>query len=184
MKAGLKKRFFMATGESILLYGCESWTIAQETSLNGTYTERMLRKALNFHWSSHNAKWKSACLVSYQQSDKIASRRLQLEGHCHRHPELSTKKLELWEPTHGHRGRGRPQSSNILTLKRGTGAGNTGELATFMEDRKILKPCGVPCNNTVRYNFRWVFLSCFMLKILQYGFCFTFVQIIIMIKDL
>ena len=35
----LKIRFFIATIESILLYGCESW--AQEKSLDGTYT-RML----------------------------------------------------------------------------------------------------------------------------------------------
>ena len=54
MKKELKKRFFLATVESILLYGCESWsmTAAMERSLDGTYT-RMLRKALNVHWSSH-----------------------------------------------------------------------------------------------------------------------------------
>ena len=37
-------------------------------------------------------------------SNKIASRRLQLAGYCYRHPELSNKKLVLWEPTDGHRG--------------------------------------------------------------------------------
>ena len=48
MNQELKKRFFLATVESILLYGCESWsmTAAMERSLDGTYT-RMLRKALN-----------------------------------------------------------------------------------------------------------------------------------------
>ena len=54
MKPDLKKRFFLSTVESILLYGCESWSMTetQERSLNGTYT-RMLRKALNIHWSAH-----------------------------------------------------------------------------------------------------------------------------------
>ena len=54
MSKDLKIRFFTATIESILLYGYESCTLsnAQEKSLNGTYT-RMLRKALNIHWSRH-----------------------------------------------------------------------------------------------------------------------------------
>ena len=52
MRTELKKKFFIATVESILLYGCESWSLteADEKSLNGTYT-RMLRKATNVHWS-------------------------------------------------------------------------------------------------------------------------------------
>ena len=51
---GLKVCFFIATIESILLYGCESRTLseAQEKSLNCTYT-RMLCEALNVHWNSH-----------------------------------------------------------------------------------------------------------------------------------
>jgi hypothetical protein len=54
MRETLKIRFFIATIESILLYGCKAWTLteAMEHSLNGTNT-RMLRKALNMHWSSH-----------------------------------------------------------------------------------------------------------------------------------
>ena len=86
MNPELKKRFFLATVESILLYGRESWamTEAQEKSLNGTYT-RMLRKALNEHGTSHTTneqlygKLPAVC-------DRIAARRLQIAGHCHRHP--------------------------------------------------------------------------------------------------
>ena len=50
----LKKRFFVATVESILLYGCESWAVndKMEKMLNGTYTN-MLRRVLSVHWSSH-----------------------------------------------------------------------------------------------------------------------------------
>ena len=104
MKPDLKKRFFLSTVESILLYGCESWSMTetQERSLNGTYT-RMLRKALNIHWSAHVTNEKLYGKLP-PVSNKIASRRLQLAGHCFRHSELSTQKLILWEPSHGHRG--------------------------------------------------------------------------------
>ena len=102
-----------------------------------TYT-RMLRKALNIHWSSH---------IPNQQlygelpavSNKIASRRLQLAGHCYRHPELSTQKLVLWEPTHGHRGRGRPKTTYIDTLKRDTGAFEACDIAALIADKRLWK---------------------------------------------
>ena len=112
-------------------------TEAQEKSLNGTYT-RMLRKALNEHGTSHTTneqlygKLPAVC-------DRIAARRLQIAGHCHRHPELNTQKLVLWEPSHGQRGRGRPKTSFIDTLKRDTGAANVGELASLMGDRDLWK---------------------------------------------
>ena len=137
MAPDLKKRFFFSTVESILLYGCESWAMTEtmERSLNGTYT-RMLRDALNIHWSSHTTnevlygKLPAVC-------DKIASRRLQLAGHCYRHPELSTQKLILWEPSHGRKGRGRPKCNYVDTLKRDTGVTSSAELATLMTDRDV-----------------------------------------------
>ena len=137
LSPGVKKRFFVATVESILLYGCEAWALnkAMEKSLDGTYT-RMLRKALNVHWSTHTTNeqlYGDLPLVS----NKIAARRLQLAGHCHRHPELTAQRLVLWEPTHGHKGRGRPRTDYIDVLKRDTGAQNTSELATLMEDRDV-----------------------------------------------
>ena len=125
------------TVESILLYGFESWAMTEtmEHSLDGTYT-RMLRAALNIHWSTHTTNE-----VLYGKlpavSDKIASRRLQLAGHCYRHPELSTQKLILWEPSHGRKGRGRPKCSFVDTLKRDTGAASAAELATLMADRDV-----------------------------------------------
>ena len=78
MSRSLKRRFFTATVESILLYGCEAWTTteSQEKAINGTYT-RMLRKALNVHWSSHMSNEELYGDIP-RASDKIASRRLQL----------------------------------------------------------------------------------------------------------
>ena len=134
MSKDLKIRFFIATIESILLYGCESWALskAQEKSLDGTYT-RMLRKALN---SIPNQQLYGDLPAV---SNKIASRRLQLAGHCYCHPELSTQKLVLWEPTHGHRGRGRPNTTYIDTLKRDTGAFEASEIAALMADKRLWK---------------------------------------------
>ena len=139
MSQELKRRFFTATVESILLYGCEDWTLttAQEESMDGTYT-RMLRKAMNVHWSSRMTN-----KVLYggmpAVSDKIASRRLQLAGHCYRHPELCASQVLLWEPNHGQRGRGRPRTTFLDVLKRDTGAASTKELATLMSNRAVWK---------------------------------------------
>ena len=137
MRTELKKKFFTATVESILLYGCEAWSLteAEEKSLDGTYT-RMLRKATNVHWSSHTTN-ETLYGNLPPLTSKIAARRLRLAGHCHRHPELSTSKLVLWEPTHGHRGRGRPRTTYIDTLRRDTGAANSDELAVLMGNRDV-----------------------------------------------
>ena len=115
----------------------------------------MLRKALNIHWSSH---------IPNQQlygdlpavSNKIASRRLQLAGHCYRHPELSTQKLVLWEPTHGHRGRGRPNTTYIDTLKRDTGAFEASEIAALMADRRLWKDLVVARLRVTKWVSEWV----------------------------
>ena len=72
MSKDLKIRLFIATIESILLYGCESWALskAQEKSLDGTYT-RMLRKALNIHWSSQQQSATKSPLVDYNLRDTV-----------------------------------------------------------------------------------------------------------------
>ena len=78
----LKIRFFIVTIESILLYGCENWTLTEalRQSLDGTYT-KMLRKALNVHWTNHTPNVELYGDLP-RVSDKIASRRLQLAGYC------------------------------------------------------------------------------------------------------
>ena len=137
LNPSLKKRFFVATVESILIYGCESWAMndAMEKTLNGTYT-LMLRKVLNVHWSSHTTNEELYGDLP-KVADKIAAKRLQLAGHCHRHPELSTQKVLLWEPTHGHRGRGRPRTTFVDTLKKDTGVTSAKELEALMADRSV-----------------------------------------------
>ena len=69
---------------------------------------------------------------------------MQLTGHCYRHPELSTQRLVLWQPTHGKQNRGRPRMNFVDTLKRDVGVTDTAELASaelasLMEDRTVWK---------------------------------------------
>ena len=133
----LKWKFFVATVESILLYGCEAWTFtnAMEKAIDGTYTI-MLRKALNVHWSEKNAKRDPLGSLS-KLSDKIGAIRLRWAGHCQRHSELVAHRLILWEPTHGQRSRGRPRTTYVDQLKRDTGTTTIGELAATMGNREI-----------------------------------------------
>ena len=50
-------RLFIATVESVLLYGAETWTMTQtmKKQLDAYYT-RMQRKALNVSWKQHIPK--------------------------------------------------------------------------------------------------------------------------------
>ena len=131
----IKLSFFYATVESVLLYGSECWTLkpSLERALDGCYT-RMLRAVLNTSKSAHVSN-----KILYEGiprvSEKIAVRRMRLAGHCQRHKELPASKLVLWEPTHGHRSRGRPTLTFVDMLKKDAGVHSTNELAKCMEDR-------------------------------------------------
>ena len=50
----MKRNFFRATVESVLIYGFVSWTLTKsiEKRLNGNYT-RMMRAILNRCWKYH-----------------------------------------------------------------------------------------------------------------------------------
>ena len=132
----LKIRFFRATVESILLYGCECWSLNSSTrkSLDGTYT-RMLRAVLNTSWRDRVPN-----TILYGDlpriTDRIAWRRLGIAGHCYRHKELPASQLVLWEPAHGWRKQGRPVTTFIDTLKEDTGATNSAELSACMKNRQ------------------------------------------------
>ena len=132
----LKTRLFIATVESVLLYGCESWTFtsALERSLDGCYT-RMLRAALNISWQSFVPNEELYGTLP-RISDKVAWRRLGLAGHCFRHKELLAGELVLWEPTHGRKGRGRPSATFIDTLKRDLGTDDKLELEVCMTNQE------------------------------------------------
>ena len=133
----IKRRLFVATVESVLLYGCETWTMttSMERSMDGCYT-RMLRMALNVSWREHLSN--SQLYRSMERvSTKIRIRRLKMAGHCVRHPELSVSPLVLWEPTHGRAVRGRAKLTYIELLKGDTGCASTTELQIAMTNRDV-----------------------------------------------
>ena len=127
----------MITVESVILYGCEAWalTVKDEEALDAVYT-RMLRAALNVSWKDHR---KNVDLYAKlpRISDTIRQRCMRLAAHCVRHPELTAIGLDLWEPTHGKKSRGRPPATYIDTLKRDTGLTSASEIQTLMEDGEL-----------------------------------------------
>ena len=79
MRKEIKVRFFVAAIESILLYGCDSWTVTPkiECMLNGTD-----RKATNIKW------WERRTNAEVYEElpllgNKLAARRMKLAGYCH-----------------------------------------------------------------------------------------------------
>ena len=136
MNQDTKRRLFVSTVESVLLYGCETWTLTQadEKSLDGLYT-RLLRRALDVSWEEHV---RNVDLYGNlpRLSNKIRKRRMTMAGHNVRHPELVASGLVLWEPAHGSRSAGGRRTTFIDVLKRDTGLEVTNEVRTLMEDRQ------------------------------------------------
>ena len=109
---------FVATVESILLYGAETWTFTaqQEKALDGVYT-RMLRMALNVTFEDHIQNVDLYGRLP-RLTSKLRERRMGLAGHCVHHLELAAHPLILWKPKHGSRARGGKRASYVDTLKR------------------------------------------------------------------
>ena len=86
MSDNLKRRLFVSTVESVLVYGCKAWslTVKDEKALDGVYT-RMLRAALNVSWEDHI---RNVDLYGFlpRLTDTIRQWRMRLAGHCVRHP--------------------------------------------------------------------------------------------------
>ena len=133
----LKIQLFQATVESILLYGSETWTMNKSLvkRVDGCYT-RMLRMALNIDWKArltNNTVYGKLPRVS----TKIQERRMRLAGHVHRHADLVANKVVLWEPSHGHRGRGRPPLTFVDIIRSDTELASTMEIERIMSNRKL-----------------------------------------------
>ena len=64
-------------------------------------------------------------------NSEIATRRIKLAGHCHRHKELPAGTLVLWELTsgQGHRSQGGATKTFVDALKEDTGAKTAKEIA-------------------------------------------------------
>jgi len=138
LSENLKRNFFRATTGSVLLYGSTTWTLTKslELKLDGAFT-RMLRAALNVSWREHPTNERL-----YGNIPKITSlireQRTCLAGHSYRSKEELASELILWQPKHGHRGRGRPSKTFIDQLSSDTGCPSE-HLATAMSDRQSWK---------------------------------------------
>ena len=129
-----KLRLFASTVESVLLYGCEAWTLDDNLAkkIDGCYT-RLLRAVLGYSW-----KDKITNEMLYGEipkvTDKIRTRRLRLAGHIQRHPEEAAHNLLFWNPLQARRKRGRPTRTYLQQLQDDTGL-EAHELRTVMDDR-------------------------------------------------
>ena len=95
----------------------------------------MLSVVLNINWNEH--------VINEQLygglprlSDRVASRRRQFAGPCHRHPELPAGRLMLLESScaRGHRSKGHPTTTFVEVLARDAGVECSAKLATCMDE--------------------------------------------------
>ena len=131
MTKDIKRKFFQATVESVLLYGSSTWTL--NAKLDGAYT-RMLRVVLNASWRDHPTKVQQYGNLS-PISSTIRQRRLRFDGYCWRSKKELISSTLLWSQRHDHQGVGRPHKTFIDQLCQDTGC-NPEELPAAMEDRK------------------------------------------------
>ena len=97
----LKRSFFEAATESILLYGCTTWTISKrlEKQLDGNY-RRMLRAILNNSWRQHPTNHQ---LYGHLPpiTKTIQVRRTRHAGHFWRSRDELISDVLIWTPTYG-----------------------------------------------------------------------------------
>ena len=131
----LKRNFFRATFESVLVYGAITWTltIALEKKINGSYT-RMLRVALNISWRDHMSN-KDLYGKILKITDTIREQRLRFSGHCWRSKNEVVSDVLLWLPIHGRRSRGRPAKTFVDQLMEDTSC-NYEELPNALMTRE------------------------------------------------
>ena len=130
-----KVSFFRAYVESILLYGCETWTMNRELEkrLNGTYT-RMLMRAWNLSWNLHPTRQRIYGTLP-TISEVVRERRLRFAGHCYRAKDQAITNLVLWQLPTPHRNGARPLSYTT-TIIRDTGI-RLEDLRNAMEDKDM-----------------------------------------------
>ena len=121
MSRKIKTKIFRTAVEPVLLYGAETWTLkkADTRALDGVYT-RMLRRVFGISWKSH-----TPYSVLYGNippvTDTIKTRRLRFAGHVYRLQDQPAQQLLFWQPSYGHRYRGRPHKTFSDVLQEDTG---------------------------------------------------------------
>lgn len=132
----LKRRVFKATVQAVLLYGADTWSLTQVQlrSLDGTYT-RLLRKALNVHFSSHTTN-KELYGPLTPPSVLLIKRRLTLAGHCFRSMDQPVRDLVLFQPRGVYHPGGHSRMTFLKRIMNDSGINDTNQLARNMKDRE------------------------------------------------
>ncbi|CAM1310307.1 Uncharacterised protein r2_g2061 [Pycnogonum litorale] len=140
----LKRNFFRATVESVLVYGSVSWilTTQMEKKIDGAYT-RMLRSALNRSWKDHPTNKELYGNIP-PISKSIKQQRMRFVGHCWRSKEELIGDVLLWKPSYGKQSAGRPKKTYIDQMMDDTGC-RLEELPNAMEDRERWKKRVMDC---------------------------------------
>ena len=118
LNEGIKRNFFRAAVESVLVYGSVTWTLTQsiEKKIDGAYT-RMLRDVTNTSSRYHLTNEQLYIYGGIPNIIKsIRMQRLRLAGHCWSSKDELSSDLILWQPHHGKRKRGRPAKTYIDQL--------------------------------------------------------------------
>ena len=111
MNDKIKRSFFQAAVESILLYGCTTWTLTKRMGkkLDGNYT------ILNKSWRQHPTRQQLyGHLPLFTKTIKI--RRTRHAGHCWRSREQLISDVLLWTPSYGRVKAGWPSRNYIQQL--------------------------------------------------------------------
>ena len=131
----MQRSFIQAAVESILLYGCTTWTLTKrlEKKLDGNYT-RMLRAILNKSWRQHPTRHQ---LYDHLPpiTKTIQVRWARHAGHCGRSRDELISDVLLWNPSYGRTKAGRPARTYIQQLCEDTGC-SPEDLPEAMNDRE------------------------------------------------
>ena len=96
LSTNLKRQFFRAAVESVLVYGCVTWTLTAslEKRIDGIYT-RMLRTVTNKSWRDHLTNEQLYGDIP-KISKSIRMQRLSFAGHSWRSKDEVASDLILW----------------------------------------------------------------------------------------
>ena len=130
----LKRSFFHATVESVLMYGASAWSLTKslESKLDRTYNG-ILRAILNIFWRQHPTKLQLRGPIP-DISTIFRERRMRFAGHCWRAKQELASELLLWSPDHGKRRVGCPTITYINQPCRDTGC-LPNALPALLKDR-------------------------------------------------
>ena len=129
----MKRSYFQAAVMSILLYGCNTWTLTKRLKkLDGNYT-RMLRAILNRSWRQHPTRHQLYGNLP-PITKTIQARRTRHAGHCWRSKDELVSDVLPWTPSYGQSKEGRLARTFIQQLCEDTGC-NPEDLPEAMNDR-------------------------------------------------